>query len=71
MLTTLSAKFQIVIPKNMRDSLKLKPGVTFNVIEYDGRIELIRVRRCRDMRGFLRGIDTSVGRDHDRSRQEK
>lgn len=34
--TTLSPKFQVVIPKNVREALKLKPGVVFNVIEYDG-----------------------------------
>ena len=71
MLTKLSKKIQVVLPKSICESLKLKPGITFNVIEYDGRIELFRVHRCRDMRGFLRGIDTSVAREHDRSRLEK
>jgi len=64
--TTLSPKFQIVIPKAVRSSLKLKPGTTFNVIEHDGHIELLPVRTAREMRGFLSGIDTSVPRDKDR-----
>lgn len=64
--TTLSPKFQVVIPKNVREALKLQPGVVFNVIEYDGRIEIIPLRRPKEMRGALRGIDTSVTREKDR-----
>jgi len=64
--TTLSPKFQIVIPKAVRSSLKLKPGTIFHVIEHDGHIELLPVRTAREMRGFLSGIDTSVPRDKDR-----
>lgn len=64
--TTLSPKFQIVIPKEVRTALKLRPGTRFNVIEHEGRIELLPVRSTRQMRGFLRGIDSSVPRDKDR-----
>jgi AbrB family looped-hinge helix DNA binding protein len=61
--TRLSSKFQIVIPKSVREALKLRPGNTFHVIELDGCIELVPVRSPKQMRGFLRGIDTSVARD--------
>jgi AbrB family looped-hinge helix DNA binding protein len=64
--TTLSPKFQIVIPKEVRTALKLEPGNQFNVIEHEGRIELLPVRSAKQMRGFLRGIDTSVPREKDR-----
>jgi AbrB family looped-hinge helix DNA binding protein len=64
--TTLSPKYQIVIPKEVRQALKLRPGITFNVIGHDGRIELLPVRSAKEMRGFLRGIDTAVPRDKDR-----
>ena len=64
--TTLSPKFQIVIPKDVRKALKLRPGTQFNVIEHEGRIELLPVRSPKQMRGFLRGIDTSVPREKDR-----
>jgi len=64
--TTLSPKFQIVIPKAVRAALKLQPGSVFNVIQHEGRIELLPVRSARQMRGFLRGIDTSVPREKDR-----
>jgi hypothetical protein len=36
------------------------------VVEYDGRIELIPERDIKDMRGFLKGIDTSFEREEDR-----
>ena len=64
--TTLSPKFQIVIPKDVRKMLGLRPGTKFNVVEHEGRIELLPVRSARQMRGFLRGINTSVPRDRDR-----
>jgi AbrB family looped-hinge helix DNA binding protein len=57
--TTLSPKYQIVIPKEVRQALKLRPGSVFNVIENNGRIELLPVPSAREMRGFLRGTDTT------------
>jgi AbrB family looped-hinge helix DNA binding protein len=65
--TTLSPKYQVVIPKSVREALKLQPGTVFNVVEYNGRIEIVPVRRPKEMRGFLRGIDTSVIREKDRT----
>ncbi len=64
---TISPKFQIVIPKAIRDLLGLKPGQKLQAIPIGDRIELIPVRKLKDMRGFLRGIDTDVPRDDDRS----
>jgi AbrB family looped-hinge helix DNA binding protein len=63
---TLSPKFQIVIPKAVREALKLVPGRKFHVLHHNGRIELIPVRDAKTMRGFLRGINTRVRRDADR-----
>ncbi len=63
---TISPKFQIVIPKAIRDLLRLKPGQKVQAIAYEDRIELIPVRRARELRGFLRGIDTTIKRDRDR-----
>jgi AbrB family looped-hinge helix DNA binding protein len=64
---TISPKFQVVIPKSIRDLLRLKPGQKVQAIAYDNRIELIPVRRAKELRGFVRGIDTQVERDRDRT----
>lgn len=63
---TVSPKYQVVIPKNIRTSLKLRPGQKMKIIEYDGRIELIPDKSIEDMKGFLRGINTDFVREDDR-----
>lgn len=63
---TISPKFQVVIPKRIREALRLRPGQKVQAIVYENRIELIPVRRARELRGFLEGIDTIIERDADR-----
>jgi AbrB family looped-hinge helix DNA binding protein len=63
---TVSPKFQVVIPKEIRESLKLAPGQKIQALLYENRIELIPLRPIKKMRGFLKGIDTSVDRERDR-----
>ncbi len=63
---TISPKFQIVIPKAIRDLLGLKPGQKVQALAFEDRIELIPVRKIKQMRGFLKGLDTSVEREPDR-----
>ena len=63
---TISPKFQVVIPKSIRERLKLRPGQKVQAIVYEDRIELILVRPIQQMRGFLKGIDTTVPREGDR-----
>ncbi len=62
----ISPKYQVVIPRQARESLRLRPGQRIRVLLYDGRLEFIPIRPMKEMRGFLRGVDTSVERDHDR-----
>lgn len=62
----LSPKYQIVIPKEVRESLHLQPGQKMQVIEYDGRVELIPERDIRELRGFIKGINTAFTREEDR-----
>jgi len=64
---TISPKYQVVIPKAIREKLRLEPGQKVEAIAYEGRIELIPVRPARQMRGFVKGISTEVGRDADRT----
>jgi AbrB family looped-hinge helix DNA binding protein len=54
---TLSPKFQIVIPLPVRRTMGLRAGQRLQVIEYEGRIELIPDCDIADMRGFLKGIN--------------
>jgi len=63
---TVSPKFQVVIPKLIREGLGLTPGQKVQAIMYGDRIELIPVRSIKDMRGFLKGIATTVKREADR-----
>jgi AbrB family looped-hinge helix DNA binding protein len=63
---TISPKFQIVIPKAIRELFRLKPGQKVTAIAYDGRIELVPVRPAKELRGFAPGIETSVDREPDR-----
>ncbi len=65
-VVTVSPKYQVIIPQNVRRSLRIKPGNKFQVTLYDGRIELIPVKPIKKMRGFLKGIDTTLERDADR-----
>ena len=63
---TVSPKYQVVIPARIRRSLGIKPGQKVQVIQYEGRIELIPVVPIRKAKGFLKGIDTSVEREAER-----
>ncbi len=63
---TISPKYQIVIPKKIREVLGLAPGQKLEAIQYEGRIELIPVKPIKKMKGFLKDIDTRVEREADR-----
>ena len=63
---TLSPKFQVVIPRPVRERLHLVPGQKMQVVEYKERVEFIPERDISELRGFVRGIDTSFERENDR-----
>jgi len=65
-IVTVSPKFQVVIPRRVRESLGIQAGQKMQVILYQERIELIPFKSVREMRGFLKGIDTTVEREPDR-----
>ena len=60
---TVSTKFQVVIPRRVRERIGLRPGEKLQVISFDDRIELIPVRPMSKMRGFLKGHDRSFKRE--------
>ena len=61
-----STKFQIVIPRIIRESLGIQAGQKIQFIAYNQRIEIIPLKDVKAMRGFVKGIDTNVDRDEDR-----
>jgi AbrB family looped-hinge helix DNA binding protein len=63
---TVSPKFQVVLPKEVRRKLGLSPGQRIQIVVYGDRIELIPLKPVKRMRGFLKGIDTRVPREKDR-----
>ena len=63
---TLSPKFQVVIPQAVRDLLKLKAGQKLQVFALGERIELVPMKPMKEMRGFLKGMNTNFERETDR-----
>jgi AbrB family looped-hinge helix DNA binding protein len=61
-----SPKFQVVIPREARESLGIRAGQRIQVLTYEDRVEFIPLKPMKAMRGFLKGIDTTVPRDEDR-----
>jgi AbrB family looped-hinge helix DNA binding protein len=63
---TLSPKFQVVIPRRVREALAWRPGDKLQALVVGDAVQFLPVRPMRLMRGFARGIDTTVERDADR-----
>ncbi len=63
---TVSPKFQVVIPRDLRKSMDILPGTKVQILQYENRIELIPIKTPKSLRGFLKGIDTTVDRELDR-----
>ena len=64
--TRISPKYQVVIPKLVRERMKLAVGMMVDVISYNGRIELVPLEPMKKARGIVKGIDTTIERDNDR-----
>ncbi len=64
---TLSGKFKVTIPKDIRESAGLKAGTVMEVITYGNRIEFIPLRPMKALKGIFKGIDTDIERDEDRA----
>jgi AbrB family looped-hinge helix DNA binding protein len=65
-VVTISPRYQVVIPRAVREQRNLAPGQKMQALAYDDRVELIPLRPAAALRGFLKGIDTTVERDVDR-----
>jgi AbrB family looped-hinge helix DNA binding protein len=62
---TVSPKYQVVIPRSVRERMHIRPGARMQVISFDGRIELVPVRPMREMKGFLKGLNPSFQREEE------
>jgi len=63
---TVSSKFQVIIPRKVREALGIRAGHKIQVVPYKDRIELIPLKPIRELRGALRGIDTTIECEPDR-----
>ena len=61
-----SPKFQVVIPKTVRERLSIRPGQRLQILQFSDRIEFVLLQKIKRMRGFLKGIKTNVRREKDR-----
>jgi AbrB family looped-hinge helix DNA binding protein len=55
-IVTVSPKFQIVIPKEVRDKLELKPGQKLMIYALNGAIRVEQPRSITELRGIAEGI---------------
>lgn len=62
---TVSPKYQVVIPRAVRERVHIRAGERLQVISFDDRIELIPVRPMRSMKGFLKGYNARFVRDEE------
>jgi AbrB family looped-hinge helix DNA binding protein len=65
-VVTVSPKFQVVIPKEIREAMGIASGQKVQILTYQNRIELIPLNPMKSLKGFLKGMDTDVKRDPDR-----
>ena len=63
---TVSPKFQIVIPKNIRENMHIKAGNKLQMFPFEARIEIVPVKSIKKLKGIVAGINTTINRDKDR-----
>jgi AbrB family looped-hinge helix DNA binding protein len=63
---TLSSKFQIAIPRPIREQLSLEPGQKLEAVCMGNHIQLVPIKPLKAMRGFLKGVDSKIKREQDR-----
>ena len=63
---TLSDEYQLVFPEEIRETIGIKAGTSFEVISYNNRIELVPIKSIKNLKGIFKGIDTNIIRDSDR-----
>ena len=62
---TISPKYQVVIPRAIREKWNVKPGQKVQFIIYGNRLEIVPVRNIKEARGFLKGMSSDIKRDEE------
>ena len=55
---TISSKYQVVIPREIREQFDLKPGQKLAFIPYNGTLRVVIVPSIAEARGMLKGMNT-------------
>lgn len=63
---TVSSKYQIVIPKSVREAMNIKPGQKLTIVSSEHMIGLIPDKPMSAYRGLFPGLDTHIEREEDR-----
>ena len=63
---TVSPRFQVVIPLAIRKKMALEPAINLHIFNHNNRVNFIPVRSLKLMRGFSKGMDTTIERESDR-----
>jgi len=61
-----SSKFQVVIPKEIREMIGLEVGTRLEIISYGTRIELVPIQPMKKLKGVFKGLNTDIQREDDR-----
>ena len=62
---TISSKYQVVIPRAIREKWNVKPGQKVRFIIYGNRLEIVPVRDIKSARGFLKGMSSDIEREEE------
>ncbi len=62
---TISSKYQVVIPRAIREKWNVKPGQKVRFIIYGNRLEIVPVRDIKEARGFLKGMSSDIEREEE------
>ncbi len=62
---TLSSRYQIVIPKAVRELVGWKPGDKLVPLVRGRHVTLVPLRPLKEMRGFIKGAKIGEIRDHE------
>ncbi len=63
---TVSPKYQVVIPREVREAAQIKPGTKIEIVMFNGRIHMIPLRSLKELKGSLKGMNTDLEREEDR-----